>query len=85
MEQIPYVVYEAESAKSERVTKRLIIALIFSIVLMFASNAIWLWAWCQYDYSSEETTTTYSQDGHGINNINSGTQGDVLNGTNSDN
>jgi hypothetical protein len=44
---------------------------------MFASNALWLYAWCQYDYTSEKVT--YSQDGEGLNNINTGTQGDVSN------
>lgn len=77
--QIPYIAYEAEQARSERTIKRLIIALILSILLMFASHAIWLYAWCQYDYSSEEAT--YSQDGKGINNINAGTQGDINNGS----
>lgn len=83
MEQIPYIVHEAAEAKSERTIKRLIIALILSIVLIFASNAIWLYAWCQYDYSSKETT--YSQDGEGINNINAGTQGDINNGSETNN
>ncbi len=74
---IPFVVYESTTTKMERCIKRLIIALVISIVLMFASNAIWLWAWNQYDYTSEEVT--YSQDGAGLNNINTGTQGDVRN------
>lgn len=78
MESIPYVVYESAEAKNERLIKRLTIALIVSIVLMFTSNAIWLYAWCQYDYSSEDYT--YTQDGEGYNNINTGTQGDVNNG-----
>lgn len=82
MEQIPCYAYEVAEAKSERTIKRLIIALILSIILIFASHAIWLYAWCQYDYSSEETT--YSQDGKGINNINAGTQGDINNGTKAD-
>lgn len=83
MEQIPYIVHEAAEAKSERTIKRLIIALILSIILIFTSNAIWLYAWCQYDFSSEETT--YSQDGEGINNINAGTQGDINNGSETNN
>jgi hypothetical protein len=75
IKQIPYIAYEAAEAKSERTIKRLILALVLSIILIFASNAIWLYAWCQYDYSSEETT--YSQDGEGLNNINTGSQGDI--------
>ena len=79
---IPYIVYESAEARAERTVKRLIIALIVTILLLFASNAIWLYAWNQYDYVSEtETeTVTYKQDGEGYNNINTGTQGDVTNG-----
>lgn len=75
--QVPYIVYESAQVRSERHIKRLIIALVISIILMFTSNALWLYAWCQYDYTSEEVT--YSQDGEGLNNINTGTQGDVSN------
>ena len=75
--QVPYIVYESAQVRSERHIKRLIIALVVLIILMFTSNALWLYAWCQYDYTSEEVT--YSQDGEGLNNINTGTQGDVSN------
>lgn len=72
---IPYIVYEGAQARNERREKRLIIALIIAIALIFVSNAIWLYAWMQYDYTSEEIT--YSQDGEGFNNINAGNQGNV--------
>ena len=81
MAMIPYIVYEASEAKSERTIKRLIITLILTMVLMFGSNMLWLYAWNQYDYTSEVETVTYKQDGEGYNNINMGTQGDVANGT----
>lgn len=54
---VPFIVYERSEAKSEWCIKRLIIALIISIVLMFATNAIWLWAWMQYDYVESTTQT----------------------------
>lgn len=54
---VPYIVYESTLARHERTVKRLILALILSIFLIFASNACWLYAWCQYDYESTETTT----------------------------
>lgn len=50
MEQIPRVVYEDTMARFERTVKRLIIALVITVVLMFASNAFWLYEWNQYDY-----------------------------------
>lgn len=61
---LPYIVYESAMATNERHIKRLIIALIISIVLLCASNVLWLYEWCQYDYSYSET---YEQDGEGIN------------------
>lgn len=41
---VPYIVFEASQARQERHIKRLIVALIMSIILMFANNAIWLYA-----------------------------------------
>ena len=73
---VPYIVFEGEQARNERHIKRLWIALIILITLMFASNAIWLYAWTLYDYNA----VTYTQDGEGFNNINTGTQEDVVNG-----
>lgn len=64
-ESVPYIVHESSIARMERQIKRLWIALIVAVCLLFASNAAWLYAWCQYDYSSEETI--YQQDGKGTN------------------
>ena len=72
---VPYIAYEASIAREERHIKRLVIALIIAIVLMFTTNAMWLVAWLQYDYSGEETTTNSaiaSQDGEGINIVGNG-------------
>lgn len=63
--QVPYIVYESAQARSERMNRRLVIALVIAVILIFASNALWLWAWMQYDYTGEETV--YTQDGQGIN------------------
>lgn len=62
-ESVPYIVYEGTVARHERTIKRLIIALVISIILIFASNAIWLHYIQQYDFQSYE----YSQDGEGVN------------------
>lgn len=74
---VPYLVYEATQARNERTIKRVVIALIIAIILIFVSNAIWLWAWTQYDYVS--TDTSYWQDGNGVNAINTKVNGDMLN------
>ena len=79
---IPYFVHEGDMDRMDRTNKRLVVALILSIVLLFVSNGIWLLAWSQYDYETtdEETvTTTYSQDGTGTNIM--GNHNEVNNGT----
>ena len=60
---IDYFIFEGEMARKERTIKKLWAALLLAIVLLFAANAMWLYAWCQYDYESYE----YSQDGEGLN------------------
>ncbi len=78
---VPYLVYESEQARNERHIKRLIVALIVAVALMFLSNAAWLFAWCQYDYSSEETAVDVNaEDGGNANYI--GNDGDIINGEN---
>ena len=62
-ESVPYIVHEGTVARHERTIRRLIIALIISIILIFSSNAIWLHYIQQYDFQNYE----YSQDGEGVN------------------
>ena len=64
---VPYIVYEGAQAKNERTVKRLVIALVIAIALIFASNMAWLYVWSSYEYTGTETTTTYTQDGEGTN------------------
>ena len=68
---VPYIVYEGMSARNERTIKRLIVALVIAVILIFASNMAWLL------YESQFQTMTYSQDGEGLNNLNTGSQGDL--------
>lgn len=62
---VPYIVHESAMARNERTIKRLVIALIITVIMLFASNAAWLYVWQLYDYASEETV--YTQDGEGVN------------------
>lgn len=71
---IPYIAYEGAMARHERTVKRLIIGIVIAVILLFATNVAWLYVWSQYD------TVSYDQDGEGINNICTGTQGDLING-----
>lgn len=83
---VDYAVVEGIQIRHERTVKRLIIALIIALLLVFASNALWLYAWCQYDYTSEETHSVVEQkadDGGDTNYI--GNNGDINNGVSKDN
>lgn len=51
---VPYIVYESAQARNERTLKRLIIVIIVLMSMLFASNAIWLYAWMQFDYEIQE-------------------------------
>lgn len=62
--QVPYIVYEGAQARQERTIKRLVIIIVLVICLLFASNAIWLYEWCQYDYSYEQVDVTSEGEGN---------------------
>lgn len=68
--------YERHETRHERREKRLVLALVIALIIVFLSNAIWLYSWCQYDYTSEEVA--YTQDGQGTNII--GNENEVNNG-----
>lgn len=55
--------------------KRWFIAFLVAMAALVATNAYWIYVFQSYDY--------ISQDGSGLNNINTGNQGDVVNGAES--
>ncbi len=65
MPSIPFAAHEAEVGRQDRQIKRMWIALIVAIGVMFFTNMAWIGAWTSYDYSSEEYI--YTQDGEGTN------------------
>ena len=76
---VPYIVYESEAARHERTVKRLLMALLITILLMVGTNMAWLYVFNQYDFSSEE----YTIEGHDSANANyleSGMDGVINNG-----
>ena len=78
-ESVPYIVHESSMARMERQVKRGWIALIVAVCLLFASSAIFTWAWMQYDYTSEKVIVDVnSDDGGNANYI--GNDGDIVNG-----
>ena len=74
---VPYVVYRDAIADNRRAMRLWATIAIIAIVLMFASNAIWLWVWNSYDIASEQVTVDSS--GEGIANYNyAGADGGVI-------
>ena len=80
MSDVSYIVYESTQARAERTIKRLIIALIMTIILLFLSNVLWL----RYINAFDVESVSYEQDGTGLNSINFGRQGDLNYEPNSD-
>lgn len=74
-EAVPYIAHEDAMVRNERLVRRLVYIIIVIAIMLFATNAMWLYVWNSYDVCS------YEQDGEGYNNINTGvlTQGDVFN------
>lgn len=73
---VPYIVYEGEMARAERRDVRQWVVIIVLIAAFLVSNIGWLIYESQYDTYAYE----YTQDSEGLNNINTGEQGDVLHG-----
>lgn len=74
---IPYIAFESEMARYERTIKRLVVALVLTIALLFASNVAWLWFFSQFDIA--DTAVTLDSQDEGTNNY-VGNDGDITNG-----
>lgn len=72
---VPMTVFEYTMARFERTIRRLIIALIIAMVLLFATNIAWLHAWNQYDYAD---VTVDTEQGN-ANYVNAGANGVINN------
>lgn len=76
---VPYIVYESSEARHERTVKRLLTALLITILLMVGTNMAWLYVFNQYDISSE-VYTIEGADSANANYLESGTDGVINNG-----
>ena len=83
---VPYIVYEGERARNERLVSRLIGIITLLIFTLAATNAFWLYEWMQYDFESTTTTSAdieqFSDSDGNYNFI--GNEGDINNGTTKD-
>lgn len=77
---IPYVVYESAQSRAERYIRRLVAVIALTVVLLVASNLMWLYAWSSYDYVSEDSGVDIAADWNGIANY-VGAKGDIYNGS----
>lgn len=70
MKDVPYIVFESEMARMERVIKRLFVLMIVSVALLVGTNIFWIY----YESQFEEVVTTQevTQD------VDSGDGGDAI-------
>lgn len=58
---VPYLVHEGIVTRLERTNRRLVYALVMTILLMFVSNVVWLYFWNQYEYVDSDSVTTITR------------------------
>ena len=75
---VPYIVHESAEARHERRERRLLCALLIAVIFLFASNALWLYAWTLYDYGYEDYAVSVDADEGNANFI--GQDGDIVYG-----
>lgn len=78
--EVPYFVLEMMMSRVERIIKIFVIVVVLLVIVLFASNGAWLYAWMQYDYSGEEIVTV---DGKSENANYIGNDGEIVNGEDS--
>lgn len=69
MKEIPYIIFESELARLERIIKKQFILIIIAICFLVGTNAYWVWYESQWE---EVTTTEVTQD------VDSGDVGDAI-------
>lgn len=73
MVNVPFIVYEKDIEHKNSIIKIMFAIIIVLLITLGISTYMFL------SFINSFSYTTYSQDGEGINNINSGTQGDIVN------
>lgn len=70
---VPLIIYENEMRHKTNIIKGLFVMLGLSFIVLGVTIYLFMSFISSYDF------TGYTQDGNGINNLNNGTQGDVIN------
>lgn len=73
---VPLIIYESEMQHKTNIIKGMFVMLCLLLVILGITIYLFISFISAYDF------TGYSQDGNGVNNINSGKQGDVINESN---
>ena len=76
-EPVPYIVYERTIARFERIVKRLIIAILIAVAILFVTNLAWLWVFNSYEVVTQDVLVD-SDDGGNASYI--GANGSIVNG-----
>lgn len=79
------IAFERMQSKDERNDRWRNIIIIILIVLLVATNAMWLYAWSQYDYSQTDEFSVDLDAGDGGNANYIGNNGDINNGESNSN
>ena len=74
---ISSVDHQYDMARLERIIKRLWITILVLLILFAGTNALWIYEWNQYDYSS---VVVDSDDGGNANYLKAGMDGVINNG-----
>lgn len=64
MKDVPYIVFETEMARLERIIKRQFVLIILGLVLLIGTNACWMW----YENQFIDEVTVTQENGDGYNN-----------------
>jgi len=62
MKEIPYIVFESEMARLERIIKKQFALIIVAVVFLVGTNACWLWY--ENQFIDEVTVTQENDDGY---------------------
>lgn len=60
-ETVSYLVYESSQTRLDKIIHRLIIGLVVTVALLFATNVVWMYMWSQYDFIADEVTVSNTE------------------------
>lgn len=64
MREVPYIVYESEMARLERIIKKQFVLIIVSLIFLVGTNLYWIW----YEQQFIDEVTVTQENGDGYNN-----------------